>query len=266
MQVYYFSGTGNSLYISKQLQSKINNTELVPIIHQLQHERIESRSDTVGIVFPIHCLGLPIPVVQFLKRLDLKSATYIFAIATRECSSKVFKAINKILIKQNKSLQASFSIEMPETYIPMFEVYTKEHMDRTESTKHQKLNEIIYTITNKRVHLEHDKLTIGIIIYYLLSPMVRFVYLKTRYFNVEKRFYANKNCTGCGTCEKICLSNKIQILNNKPKWNDGIYCAFCFACIHYCPAKAIQIDKRKTITRGRYNHPEITSNDIAAQK
>jgi len=74
------------------------------------------------------------------------------------------------------------------------------------------------------------------------------------------------NCSGCGICSRICLSNRIEMKNNKPIWNKKIKCIFCFACIHYCPNHAIQIKNSKTIVRGRYHHPEISIEEIINQK
>ncbi|MBN2536083.1 MAG: EFR1 family ferrodoxin [Spirochaetales bacterium] len=99
-----------------------------------------------------------------------------------------------------------------------------------------------------------------------IIPILIFIYNKTRYFNLENKFYADINCTGCGICSKICLSGKIKMKDNKPTWNKKIKCIFCFACIHYCPAHAIQIKNGKTIVRGRYHHPEVSAGEIINQK
>lgn len=266
IQIYYFSGTGNSLHISRELQRRITDTVIVPIIRVLNSDKIETISETIGLVFPIHCLGLPIPVTQFLQQADLRSATYIFAITTRECSSSVFTAIDKILVKQTKSLHASFSIEMPEKYIPIFEIPSQEEIMRMEAKMQFRLDSITSVIANRQTSLEHDPKTLGFFIYHILSPIIRFVFSKTRYFNMEKAFYSDSKCTGCGICEKVCLSNRVQVVNNKPKWSNTVKCIFCFACLHYCPVQSIQIRKRKTTTRGRYHHPEINVDDIARQK
>ena len=82
---------------------------------------------------------------------------------------------------------------------------------------------------------------------------------------MEKKFYADSKCTGCGVCEQICLSKKIEIVDNKPTWKKDLPCFFCFACISYCPEQAIQIGKR-TLNRGRYHNPKISVRDIMEQK
>ncbi|HEX3048249.1 MAG TPA: 4Fe-4S dicluster domain-containing protein, partial [Bacillota bacterium] len=88
----------------------------------------------------------------------------------------------------------------------------------------------------------------------------------TRCQDFENRLYSDSKCTGCKTCEKTCLSGKIKLQEGRPIWQKDAQCTFCFACIHYCPAQAIQVGKSKTPEKGRYFHPEVTAKDIAGQK
>jgi flavodoxin len=83
LEIYYFSGTGNSLHIAKELQKRILGTNLIPIVSLLNKDVIETSGETIGLVFPIHGMTVPIPVKKFVKKLDLKSSEYTFGIATR---------------------------------------------------------------------------------------------------------------------------------------------------------------------------------------
>ena len=51
-EIYYFSGTGNSLHVAKELQRRIPETSLVPVVRLLDEESIETHAETVGFVFP----------------------------------------------------------------------------------------------------------------------------------------------------------------------------------------------------------------------
>ena len=51
---------------------------------------------------------------------------------------------------------------------------------------------------------------------YGLGSLVRLGMVYAEYNGAKDYFYANSKCTGCGTCEKICLSGKIKMINNKP--------------------------------------------------
>lgn len=84
-------------------------------------------------------------------------------------------------------------------------------------------------------------------------------------------FYTDERCIGCGTCEKVCPSKKVKMINNKPVWQNNVKCHFCYACLHYCPKQSIQIKstwymKSYTQRKGRYPHPYATVDEIANQK
>ena len=79
-EIYYFSGTGNSLHVARELQRRIPETNLIPIVSLLNNTVIETNGETVGFVFPIHFSAIPIPVEKFINKLDLNSAKYVFVI------------------------------------------------------------------------------------------------------------------------------------------------------------------------------------------
>jgi len=98
-------------------------------------------------VFPIYFTAIPIPVKKIIKKLDLKSTKYIFAIVTRlGTPHSAFTDIEKILKKKGKR---------------------------------------------------------------------------------------------CGTCEKVCLSKKIKMINKKPVWQKNVKCFYCYACINYCSMQSV---------------------------
>ena len=65
-----------------------------------------------------------------------------------------------------------------------------------------------------------------------------------------KPFYATKNCTGCGLCEKKCPLGIIKMTDSHPVWT-GSKCAHCMACIQNCPSGAIEYGS-KTQEKKRY--------------
>jgi flavodoxin len=67
-EIYYFSGTGNSLYVAKELQNRIPGAELIPIVSLLDKDVIKTSGKIVGFVFPVHAITIPIAVKRFLKK------------------------------------------------------------------------------------------------------------------------------------------------------------------------------------------------------
>jgi hypothetical protein len=106
--IYYFSGTGNSLYVAKELQKLIPEAKLIPVAGVLKSDNMKTKANNVGIIFPCHGLTIPVPVREFLRKVNVKSSDYFFAIATRGGSVfRGFPIIGKFLNKQGKSLNAT---------------------------------------------------------------------------------------------------------------------------------------------------------------
>ncbi len=269
-ELYYFSGTGNSLHVALELQKRIPKTELMPIVSFLDGNTIKTSAKTVGIVFPIHLAMAPPIVIEFLKKMDLKSAEYIFAIATREGSQhRAFTDFKKVLGKKGKNLNSYFTLNMASND-PKFKNWHQaaaEELADIESEVQNNLEYIQDIILNKDESHEKDtQYTVPMPLFLIFSLVLPVL---NKFYNVE--FYANSKCTGCGTCEKICLSGKIKIVNGKPAWQKKVNSFFCHACLNYCPEQAIQIKSNRflksyTKENGRYSHPYATADDIAGQK
>ena len=112
--IYYFSGTGNSLHIAKKLKEKLNECELTPIAGLINQNSISATSEKVGFVFPVHCRGLPKMVYDFVEKINLDEAKYIFAVATKGAPFKqlVKQVLNTLLIPKGKKLDAVFEIRI----------------------------------------------------------------------------------------------------------------------------------------------------------
>ncbi len=266
-EIYYFSGTGNALFIAKELNKRITDSKLIPIIQILEKGRHKTDADAIGLVFPIYATTFPDEVKQFLEMLEYNSKAYFFAVASRKCRPRVFKSIDKILSKNDGKLSGARSISMPQNYIPVFTVETPENIERQDDNMGSILDEFVPHILEKNISIEQaQKLSAPIAILYSFVRLSSFLNRKTGYFNLANKFYTNDKCIGCGICEKVCLSGRIDLTDNKPKWNSDISCRHCLACIHYCPYEAIQIKGTKTDKSGRYHHTGITVDDIASQR
>ena len=261
-EIYYFSGTGNSLHVAKELQKRIAEVNLIPIVSLLDKDIIETNAETVGFVFPIYMTAIPMPVKKFIKKLDIRSTKYIFAIATRiGTSHSAFLDIEKILKKKGKSLDSYFTLNMASND-PKFnyKVPTDEEIQKLESVIHDRLEMIQKIIINKEK--KHEKDTS----YLTRIPFVGLIsFFVTLTEGLKVNYYSDSNCSGCGTCEKICLSKKIKMIDSKPMWQENIKCYHCDACLNYCPMQSVQI-KSFTEKNGRYSHPYATVDDIAGQK
>ena len=277
-EIYYFSGTGNSLHVARELQKRIPETRLIPMVSLLNDDVIEAKGKTIGFVFPIYLSSTPDPVRRFLKKIDLKNTQYIFAVTTN-CGypGKVNIYLEKLLKKRGKSIDAYFTLKMmgnsPKGVMPSFMIaqdwasrITKETISALEYAVQNKFDTIHKVIINKEKNTGKDDPNPP---NFFMKYADRLLHLPvewaSEYTNPKINFYADSTCTGCSLCEKVCLSKKIKMDNGKPLWQKDIKCYYCYACFNFCPEQSILV-KNYTHKDGRYCHPNVTAKDIAEQK
>lgn len=264
--ICYFSGTGNSLQVARELARRIPGAELVPVMASLKQEAIEIPAQTVGFVFPLHAFSVPLPVKEFLKKLRLPNATHLFAIATRGGSPcRVFRHIDKYLSHTGKRLDASCFIDMPNNYLLSFDLPAENVITSCEPAMLSRVETMASAIQGRKQLHEKDPHS-NFLLENIVYPAITAVGHLTRYGGLEHKLYADAKCTGCGVCAQVCPADKIAMKNGQPVWQKGVECTFCFACIHYCPARAVQVKGYKTAEKGRYVHPKVSVADIAGQK
>lgn len=278
-EIYYFSGTGNSLYVAKELQKRIPDSIIIPMVSLLNKKVISTKRKVVGFVFPVHALTIPIAVKKFIKKTNLKSSEYIFAITTRHGTIfRGFEKIDQLLKKKNKHLNSHFILNMcnNESRHKGYKVPSESDILSLEKVVKEKLDSIQNIISNKincRKIDSNDSYGFPYhpILNYLLEKLVLLAMTVAEYIGGVNYFYIDARCNGCGICEKVCLSQKIKITDNKPIWQKNVLCYMCFACLNYCPEKSVQIKnipgvKSYTKENGRYPHPYATVKDIYLQK
>lgn len=282
IEIYYFSGTGNSLHVAEELQARIPETYLIPIVSLLHRDAVKANAETVGLVFPQYASSAPKLVDRFIDKLDLAAAKYIFAIATRGGTTcYAFDQIDKLLKKKGRRLDSYFVLTMPSGSAPLVEEYaddiTEERIAKLGSEMLKKLDSIQGIIASQKVNRTESLEGTAPPPTFLKPFMPIIDFLGPHLIPLGKLaessfgFYADSKCTGCGLCERVCLAQKIAMVDKRPVWQEKVECHGCFACLNYCPEQSVQVKstwylKSWTTENGRYHHPKITAQDIARQK
>jgi ferredoxin len=279
IEVFYFSGTGNSLFVAKEFNKLVPEIKLISMVNLLQKNRpIISKSEVTGFIFPNYLASIPKPVNYFINNINLQSAKYIFGIQTRGGTiSDTPVLLNKILKNKGKILNSFFHINinmnagvLGNNYRKPSDIEMKEISD--------KILEKLHSI--KKYILDKDTVNIKDNDAFYKSPLWKKLFIipfrsfmRPLIFKFWEsiEYYADEKCTNCGTCEKVCLSNKIALKDNKPVWQKNITCYSCLACINYCPVKSIQVKpsfflKSLTKNNDRYHYPSISADEISKQK
>ena len=259
--------------MAKELQKRMPETELIPIVSLLNKDIIKTSCKNVGFVFPVHALTIPLVVKKFLRKIDLTSAEYIFAIATRASTThRAFYKIEEMLKKKSKSLDSYFTLNMASSdpkgkdWVPA----TDEELVKLESEVDDRLDSIQKIVIKNEKSREKD-INFIVQVNFLLEKLVISAMTVSEYTGGVNYFCSDSKCIRCGTCGKVCLSGKIKMIDKKPVWQKKVLCYMCYACLNFCPVQAVQINdipfvKSNTRQNDRYSHPYATVDDIAGQK
>lgn len=245
--VFYFTGTGNCLYVAKHFSE-----EPLSIPQVMKSERLEFEADEIGIVYPIYGHIAPKMVQEFIKKAKLK-APYLFAILTygnRKCNAvELWDEMAKASGYQFNYIN---TIKMVDNYLPSFDMNEQILIDKKED---EQIASAVLDIDSRRnwmqpvsqeereQHAEFLKRAGG-----LLS------------INAEELIEIKDNCIGCGICTRICPRANYKLTGEGLKC-EGI-CEFCLACVHNCPQKVLGLKLPEKNPAARYRHAEISLNQI----
>ena len=285
--IYYFTGTGNSLAVARDIAVKTNG-KLIPIPSVMDKQSIKTDADSIGIVFPAymaHLYGIPLIVERFIKKLEDINAKYFFAVCT--CGGlenfnglPTLKNLGKIIKSVGGKLSAEYSIKLPMntlnySHIPFPIDQNQETMFKNCKNK---IEVICQCVTNRK---KSKYKIIKSLLNWLMSPMYRMlqkVYLielkkyskepedtNLKYYELmpltDKSIYTDKKCNGCAICAKVCPVQNIKMIENKPVWQH--HCEMCLACVEWCPKKAIHHWGR--VEGKDYHHPNVKISDMFRQ-
>jgi ferredoxin len=256
--IFYFTGTGNSLMISRDLAKELGNTRVISIARATQDMKIDLSDDCIGFVFPVYYQVMPVIVQDFIGKLPLDRSKYIFAVVSS--GAFVGDALGQlagILSQKGAGLAAGYQILLPYNYIinPLgLKVPGVSKQEKLFHEEKQKVKAIAETIKARNVIGVEKK---PFILIRHLHPLSWSKKEKMALVLADKakNFWANDKCKGCGRCQSLCPVDNIEMVDDRPVWRD--HCQQCLACINWCPSQAIQYGK-VTSDKERYTNPYVT--------
>lgn len=254
--LFYFSATGNSLQIARNLAKDLENCVLQSMASSNFKRTVGGIGESIGFIFPVYFNGLPRLVKHFVEELTISPNTYCFAVANSGGSrSNSLGMLEDILISKDTRLSYADEIKMPGNYIISHNSPTRSDVEKL----------IAYaSISTKRIAkaISKQELQPAIHKFKLWSKVINHHFLYKNVSGLDDKFTATDKCIGCGLCTKVCPVNNIKIKNQKPSWQHS--CEQCLACIHWCPCKAIEYGNN-TVRRAQYHNPNVKVEDIIAE-
>ncbi len=253
--IYYFTSTGNSLQIARQLAAKLGNCTITSMATQPPSSPVGGPDATVGFVFPVYYVGLPRIVKRFTEKLDIQQGTYCFAVINYGGSKlDTLGMLNDALQKKGVHLSYGEGVKMPDNYIPRYDSASPEEAQKIIDAALVKVDSAAEAIASHQARPIKRKAK-------LLGKVANYLFMYRNIEGFDKKFFATNACIGCGLCSEICPVSNIVLEDKRPVWQH--HCERCMACIHWCPTKAIQYGK-KTAARSRYHNPHVKVQEIIA--
>jgi len=275
--IFYFSASGNSLALARDIAQK-TNAKMIAIPSVINQPSIHPQTNSVGIVFPVYYAsngyGLPLIIERFINKLQGIEAKYFFAVCTHSgMAGETIAKLRKQIESHGGFLAAGFSLKMGSTKMP------EEKQQKLLKKQKQKAKLIgEYVNTQKKGKYETRsllrKIAYAVPLYALIKPIFWRRYRKlskTREFSSFQKIIPTADnsyqcdttkCNSCGICTKVCPVDNIKMVNGRPEWQNN--CETCYGCFLWCPKEAIFGDI--VSYNDRRHHPGVELVDIIKEK
>lgn len=155
--IFYFSATGNSQWVAQYLSKAFNEPtcSVTDLLHVQAPDEIsyliQNQSEMLFFVFPVHSWGPAIVMRRFIRQLQLSGwrENRVFAVCTcgDDCGY-TDRIVRKDLADKGITLEAFFSVKMPNNYILMrgFGIDSESVQEEKLALAPHVMEQIVHTI------------------------------------------------------------------------------------------------------------------------
>lgn len=226
--VFYFTGTGNSLYAAKLLEE---NRFSIPQI--MNSDTLSFEDERIGIVCPVYGHEMPLMVKKFIKEATFNTKYFYIILTYGKRHANAVELAKKYVKSVGKQVDYITTVLMADNFLPVFDMAEEATLEKNVETQ---LSVVKSDITEKihgfqKVSLE-DRIVHNTMMLAFIGKIPEAVW---------SDFNFTDKCTGCGVCAKVCPAGCIDIENNRA-YRTSQGCQACYACIHSCPIAAIKMN------------------------
>ena len=301
--IFYFTGTGNSLYVARRLAA--GDAEPVSIAQALRRGTADYAVGEIGFVFPSYGQKAP-GIVQDFIRANRFRADYFFTVITYGYRNSNAADLWQRFAARSLGVRFDYvrSVLMVDNYLPEFNMDRQASYDKKVDEQLARVRGEIdrrlafvdpFTEADCQWHdaLEERLGTVG-----LEKPFIR---------RSETLFLVGPACNGCGTCTRVCPHGNWRLVEEPAVTTPGQesarqqaqdmarqeqstvrqqapdptrcavcagscetrvavcsgLCETCLACIQNCPQRAITMPGERN-PAARYRHPAVSLADLIA--
>lgn len=240
MMIYWFSGTGNSRRVARDLAT------LLDAPADFMTRGAATNDDIVVWVFPIYSWGVPPYVAEVIASAGCREDSRHYMVATcGDDAGNAARMWRRMIEARGWKAMATFTVIMPNNYVSM----------KGFDTDPESLAESKLAAEPARVAAVADAIKAGS----TTDDVTRgsFAWVKTsviypwfvRHAMSPEPFNVNSACISCGKCVEACPLHNVTTKDGRPVWGND--CAGCLACYHICPRHAVNYGKA-TLKKGQY--------------
>jgi ferredoxin len=237
---YYYSGTGNTLLVVKEMTNLFLSKGIKVNLHKIENtDPSEIAVDsTIGLAFPVAFQSTFPFLWHFFKAFPSVTDTPVFMVDTMmSFSGAIVGPLKQIFKRKGYKCIGAREIVMPSNWFPKKINMTKNKniVAKGLGKARNYANDLIEgkTSWNRIPFLSKG-------FYYtccndFLMNSVNLSSGRKIKIDIEK-------CTKCGLCVKLCPKENI-LMKNYPQWNKS--CELCMRCLCFCPSGAVYIPEKK---------------------
>ena len=258
--IVYFSGTGNSLAIARQIATATND-QVMPLTKAVRMDLTSEHR--IGLVYPSYDFNAPPAVRNLVPRLKISKQSYVFIIIP--CGAQAGNSIWSVRRQlREKGIEVSYShkIRVPDNSAIVFGRNPNEQVWKFTRFA-DRLKSIISDVQEERKALHFAWWS-------PLSWVMGTERMEQWMLRTFRPAVNEEKCVGCGICSRVCPMRNITLTDreeptaaNAQSAAIGPHCTACLACLHACPQQAVEVGNKPSVKAHQYRHPDIRLKDLS---
>jgi len=233
--IIYFSGTGNTEYVSKLFKKHFENGGVSCVLIDVSKKRtLNEEYDFYVFGAPIHAEVFPKIFIDWVAK-NLKEDNKKCLIFSTQAANKGSgpDQLSEILIKKGYRITVQDFITMPNNYyVVAFEKPTKEEIKKAKERAEGKVKSLVQKFLKDEIYINKvSKIRLN-----LAKIEYKFFYRFSKGWARRNLTVDMKLCVKCLKCVKNCPTKNIKFKDNSFYFEDS--CISCQKCLHTCPTNA----------------------------